>query len=49
MKFLKKYLEQNDIPMHLIQVTDDKVKVRAYEKDQRSAFLISVISQDGCN
>jgi hypothetical protein len=48
-KFLKKYLEQNDIPMHLIQVTDDKVKVRAYEKDQRSAFLISVISQDGCN
>jgi|TARA_B110000037_G_scaffold51569_1_gene63299 hypothetical protein len=48
-KFLKKYLEQNNIPMHLIQMTDEKVKVRAYEKDQRSAFLISVISQDGCN
>lgn len=48
-KFLKKYLEQNNIPMHLIKVTDDNVKVRAYEKDQRSAFWISVISQDGCN
>ncbi|NRA10839.1 MAG: hypothetical protein HRT57_02655 [Crocinitomicaceae bacterium] len=48
-KFLKKYLEQNNIPMHLIRITDDKVKVRAYEIDQRSAFWISVISKNGCN
>jgi len=47
-KNLRKHLVSNNIPQKNIVFTDDKVKVRAYEDDQRAVFIISVNSIDGC-